>query len=565
MVYNVLIPFAVALGLQAIITKDFDGVGKYVLYVLLLAALYCVLWAVGGVAICKNGYYAAMHIQKAVFSNYLQKDYEFYSDSFVGALGAQATRLRDAFNEYNQLALIAIPKQAIIVVTSIVIIAYSSLLLAGITLLLMVAVLSFTVFTSRWRLRYRRKMSEASSSLAGIIGDALSHGDTVKSYANEKFEERRLDTGLRVYGKAQYISWMASIPADVGRMILAGIATAGTLWLTASLYQQGAISIAVVVLVQLFVIRLVTSTLEIAEIIKSYEVTMGSAHQAVSTMLVEQEVNDPVSPARLPKNKRMDVAFSGVTYAYKGTVDGHSAVEKFDLTISQGEKIGLVGYSGSGKTTLTKLLLRFMDVADGSIKLGGIDLRDIKQEELRRYISYVPQEPLLFHRSIQDNIRYGRPGASKQDIARAARAAYVEEFVSGLPMRYDTLVGERGVKLSGGQRQRVAIARALLKDAPILVLDEATSALDSRSEQLIQKALWKLMEGRTALVIAHRLSTIQRMDRIAVMDKGKIVQLGTHRELLRDKKGIYAQLWAHQSGGYVGAPAQDSGGNDAQS
>jgi ATP-binding cassette, subfamily B, bacterial len=214
-----------------------------------------------------------------------------------------------------------------------------------------------------------------------------------------------------------------------------------------------------------------------------------------------------------------------------------------------------VGYSGSGKTTLTKLLLRFMDTTDGSITIGGIDVRDASQHDLRSHIAYVPQEPLLFHRSIAENIAYGRPSASKKQIEAAAQTAYVDEFVRDLPGGYQTLVGERGVKLSGGQRQRVAIARALLRDAPILVLDEATSALDSRSEKLIQQALWHLMKDRTALVVAHRLSTIQRMDRIVVMDKGRIVQIGSHDELLKQKRGIYAELWAHQSGGYVGVPA----------
>jgi ATP-binding cassette subfamily B protein len=197
-----------------------------------------------------------------------------------------------------------------------------------------------------------------------------------------------------------------------------------------------------------------------------------------------------------------------------------------------------------------------MDVGDGSIKINGIDIRELSQHDLRRSIAYVPQEPLLFHRSIYDNIAYGRPNARKKEVLEAARLAYVDEFVADLLKSYDTLVGERGVKLSGGQRQRVAIARAILKNAPLLVLDEATSALDSRSEKYIQDALWHLLKGRTALVIAHRLSTIQRMDKIIVMDKGKIVQAGTHAEL-KNQAGIYADLWAHQSGGYIGLPPEN--------
>jgi ATP-binding cassette subfamily B protein len=198
--------------------------------------------------------------------------------------------------------------------------------------------------------------------------------------------------------------------------------------------------------------------------------------------------------------------------------------------------------------------LRFMDVTEGSIEIAATDIRQVLQTELRDRLSYVPQEPLLFHRSIAENIGYAKPKATRKEIQAAAKLAYVDEFANTLPAGYDTLVGERGVKLSGGQRQRVAIARALLKDAPILVLDEATSALDSKSEQYIQQALWELMRDRTAVVIAHRLSTIQRLDRIIVMDKGHIVQSGTH-EALKSRPGIYADLWDHQSGGYIGRPA----------
>jgi ATP-binding cassette subfamily B protein len=221
-----------------------------------------------------------------------------------------------------------------------------------------------------------------------------------------------------------------------------------------------------------------------------------------------------------------------------------------NLTIKASEKIGLVGHSGSGKTTLTKLLLRFSDIDDGKILIDGQNIADITQDALRQQIAYVPQEPLLFHRSIRENIAYGKPEASDTEVTEAARKAHALDFIEKLPQQFDTLVGERGVKLSGGQRQRIAIARAILKDAPILVLDEATSALDSESEKLIQAALWELMKGRTAIVIAHRLSTIQKMDRIVVLHDGEIMEQGTHAKLV-ENSGIYAQLWAHQSGGFL--------------
>ncbi len=225
-------------------------------------------------------------------------------------------------------------------------------------------------------------------------------------------------------------------------------------------------------------------------------------------------------------------------------------IQDLKRRIKPGEKVGLVGHSGSGKTTLTRILLRFSDIQDGEITIDGQNISHISQDDLRRSISYVPQEPLLFHRSIKENITYGRPDASEEAMRVIARKAHADDFIDKLPKKYETLVGERGVKLSGGQRQRIAIARAMLKNAPILVLDEATSALDSESEALIQDALWKLMEGRTAIVIAHRLSTIQRMDRIVVLDNGRIVEQGSHKELIR-QNGTYAQLWIRQSGGFI--------------
>jgi ATP-binding cassette subfamily B protein len=272
---------------------------------------------------------------------------------------------------------------------------------------------------------------------------------------------------------------------------------------------------------------------------------LGDAEEATEMLYRTPLITDPTNPERLPRDKGI-IAIKNMSFAH----DKLPLFENISLTIQQGEKIGLVGHSGSGKTTLTKLLLRFKDVNDGTIEINGVDIRKVTQNDLRDVIAYVPQEPLLFHRSLAENIAYGKLHATKNEIISAAKKAHAHTFIEQLAEGYDTLVGERGVKLSGGQKQRIAIARAMLKDAPILLLDEATSALDSESELAIQDALWKLMKDKTAIVIAHRLSTIQKMDRIIVLENGKIIEEGTHTQLLK-KKGHYAKLWQHQSGGFL--------------
>jgi ATP-binding cassette subfamily B protein len=281
--------------------------------------------------------------------------------------------------------------------------------------------------------------------------------------------------------------------------------------------------------------------------LRNFNRSFGDASDMVDILALEPEILDPEEPEKL-RIKGGSITFKDVTFTHAGADE--SIFTNFNLTIKNGEKIGLVGHSGSGKTTFTRLLLRFSDIDGGSILIDDQNIARITQTDLHEQIAYVPQEPLLFHRSIYENIAYGLAKPSMEDVRWAAKQAHAAEFIDRMPDGYDTLVGERGVKLSGGQRQRIVIARAMLKNAPILLLDEATSALDSESEVLIQDALWKLMEGRTAIVIAHRLSTIQKMDRIIVLGNGDIIESGTHKELLH-VKGTYASLWAHQSGGFL--------------
>jgi ATP-binding cassette subfamily B protein len=558
---HTLTPLISALAIQAIITRHFEKVHHYVFLVLVFTVCYFVLWAIGNYMISLNAIKGSRYIQHRVFANFLSKDYDFYGNSFFGSLGAQADRMRDLYNNYGEIVTHSIPKQIAIVVSGISIIAYSSVQLAVVTFFALVFVLSFTVGISKWRLSYRRKVSKASNDIAAHVGDALTHGTAVKSFAMEDFELSRMNEPLNSWSRAQFISWNLATIAESGRTLLAGATTALLLLLSSNLYQQNKIGITLVVLIQLYVIRLVATTLEIAEIVKRYEEVMGAAYEPIKTMLVTSTVTDPVRPKHLPAKSEHLVELKNVSFGYAEARSNLQAISNFSLVIKPGEKIGIVGYSGSGKTTLTKLLLRFMDVTSGSIMIDGIDIRDLTQKELRTLISYVPQEPLLFHRTIAENITYAVPTASRAQMKRAAALAYVDEFAKDLPLGYNTLVGERGIKLSGGQRQRVAIARALLKDSRVLVLDEATSALDSKSEKYIQDALWELMKDRTALVIAHRLSTIQRMDKIIVIDGGKIVQTGTHAKL-KVKPGIYAELWKHQSGGYIGLPKLNGDDND---
>lgn len=554
--YNIFIPLFSAYAIQAIISRHFEQVPMYAWWVVGLSLLYCAFWTIGGIAVTRNAIRGSVFVQNKIVANFLSKDYDFYANAYFGSLGEQASQIRSSFNTYGELMTLSIPKQLTIVVAGVGVIACQSLLLALVTVIAMICVLSFTLVSSSWRLQFRRRTSEASREIAAHIGDSLTHGTTVKSFAMEDYELQRLQKPLNKWGSQQYQAWLSALPPDIGRMLLAGIVTAVILVLSSHLYQEGTISITIVVLIQLYVVKLVASTLEIAEMVKRYEEVMGQAYQPVKTMLLENTIQDPVKPRHLKRAKQHLLQLNHVLYRYTEAVKSTQAIKDFSLIIKPGEKVGIVGHSGSGKTTLTKLLLRFMDVTDGSITIDGIDIRKLSQKALRDVISYVPQEPLLFHRSIIENISYARPKSTKKEIEKAATLAYIDEFVGELPEGYNTLVGERGIKLSGEQRQRVAIARAILKDSPILVLDEATSALDSKSEHYIQEALWKLLKKRTALVVAHRLSTIQRMDRIIVMDKGHIAQIGTH-EALKAKPGIYADLWKHQSGGYIGTSIDD--------
>jgi ATP-binding cassette subfamily B protein len=398
-------------------------------------------------------------------------------------------------------------------------------------------------------MKYDRALADAESSRTAKLADNITNVSTVRSFAGEETENRMFyaetEKNKRVHWDLLRFVAVNDTISHFGTMSINIIAfLGGLIALTAFGAPLGVLFLGIS-----YTITLSRRLWEFNRVIRNINRALGDSATMTETLDLQPEIQDVQNPIDAHVH-RGEIKFNDVTFSYPESVVGKPLFNKLNLRIKPGEKIGLVGHSGGGKTTITQLLLRSMDIQGGSITLDGHDISQMRQRDVRRSIASVPQESILFHRTLAENIAYGKPGASQQEIEAVAKMAHAHEFIQTLPDGYKTLVGERGVKLSGGQRQRVAIARAMLKNAPILVLDEATSALDSESEALIQDALWKLMEGRTAIVIAHRLSTIQKMDRIIVLDKGQIVEEGTHKELLR-QNGIYANLWGHQSGGFL--------------
>jgi ABC-type transport system involved in Fe-S cluster assembly fused permease/ATPase subunit len=399
----------------------------------------------------------------------------------------------------------------------------------------------FTVLVTEWRMEIRRRANELDSRANTRAIDSLLNYETVKYFGNEEFEARRYDENLRKYEDAATKSESSLGLLNIGQSLIIAAAVTALMLLAAEGVVNKSFTLGDLVLVNGLLIQLYIPLNVLGMVYRNIKQSLLDMDRMFRLLSEHREIEDRPGAPELPAGPAT-VEFRAVDFFYE---PARQILHEVSFTIEAGHRVAVVGHSGSGKSTLARLLYRFYDVAKGSIRVNDVDIRDVKQTSLRAAIGIVPQDTVLFNDTILYNIRYGRPGASDAEVIEAARAAHIHDFIESLPAKYETAVGERGLKLSGGEKQRVAIARALLKNPRILIFDEATSALDSRAEKAIQAELGRIAQGRTTLVIAHRLSTVMDADRILVLHHGRVAERGTHGELL-EAQGEYARMWALQ-------------------
>ena len=535
------------------VTADqvFPVFGPYILALLLINAFGQACsklqdWSVMELEL--NGNY---HLARLCFDTLSNQSMTFHTSRFGGALVSQTSRFMSGYTGLVDVVVYSlIPTIASIVCTIVTLAPVAPLfVLILFALLTLYVVVAYTMYEKI--LPLSAATAAAQNRLSGVLSDAVTNILAVKTYGREDYERGLFNDADK--------DAMAAEKRSMNAMMARGAMTSTLItiiMLVTSIFVTGGnawygISAGTLVMMFSYTYQLSMRFNYINSMMQRMNRAVGDAAE-MTRILDEPRLVEDAPDAQPLEVRDGAIDFENLSFRYLDAAEGDYVFQGLDLHVPAGQRVGLVGRSGSGKTTLTKLLLRLADVQDGRVLVDGQDISLCTQQSLRRQIAYVPQEALLFHRSIRENIAYGRPDATDEEIREAARQANALEFIDKLPRGMETMVGERGVKLSGGQRQRVAIARAILADCPILVLDEATSALDSESEAAVQGALQNLMAGRTSIVVAHRLSTVASLDRIVVIEDGSIVEDGTHAELSQ-AGGVYETLWDRQTGAFLEA------------
>ena len=486
------------------------------------------------------------------FEYLIGHSYNFFTSNFAGSLTHRVSKFARAFEVmFDAIALQFFP--TFLFVCGAVTVLFIRNPVLGLALgVWSVLFMAFQIYVAKLRQPVRAARAEADTRITGTLADAISNHPTIMLFSGAIHEHGLFKGVVNVWRKATLRSWLADnwIWSGIGFFMI--VIEVVLLWVATVYWGKGMLSIGDFVLIQAYLMTTFDRLVSINRELRRFYDALADSSEMVYILEQKHDVQNAPSASPMQVTKG-EIAFTDVNFSFNAD---KQLLAGLNLRINPQEKVGLVGPSGAGKSTITKLLLRMFDIKSGSISIDGQSISKVTQDSLRNAISFVPQEPVLFHRPLMENIRYGRRDASDAEVIDASKKAHCHEFILGLPEQYGSFVGERGIKLSGGERQRVAIARAILKNAPILLLDEATSSLDSESEALIQDALETLMKDKTVIVIAHRLSTIMKMDRIIVLEKGNVVAEGTHQQLLEDK-GLYQKLWKIQAGGFRDEPAPE--------